>query len=54
MINKNNFDSLLQVNKININKNDSLTNFYKMKTNIGYEDDFFQLAEVKQQFKRKQ
>ena len=39
--------------KINLNRNDSYANFCQMKTNIEYNDDFFQLTEVREQIKRK-
>ena len=39
--------------KKEINKIDLFTNFGKMKTNIEYDDDFYQLPEVKEQIKRK-
>jgi hypothetical protein len=36
-----------------INKIDSFANFCQMKTNIKYDDEIFQLAEVKEQIKKK-
>jgi hypothetical protein len=50
---KNLHNSYKDFNKINVKKNDSFVNFCQMKTNIEYDDDFFQLAEVKQQIRRK-
>lgn len=40
-------------NKNKINKIDSFANFCQKKTNIEYDDNFFQLREVKQQIKKK-
>ena len=45
--------SYKDLTKKEINRIDSLANFCKMKTNIEYDDDFYQLAEVKEQIKRK-
>ena len=41
------------INKNKINKIDSFANFCQKKTNIEYDDNFFQLREVKQQIKKK-
>jgi hypothetical protein len=41
------------INKNKINKIYSFANFCQKKTNIEYDDNFFQLREVKQQIKKK-